>query len=277
MNKHSTPGLAKVAGVAALALAGALPLAAQAQAASDAWQFEATVYGWFPAIGGSTSFPPGNSGPSIDVSARQVIDALKFTVMGSLQAKRGPWGVWNDLVYADFGADKSGTRDFTVGQQALPAGVTADLGLDIKSWIWTVAGTYSLAATPAGTMDLLAGARLLDMDQSLRWTFTGNVAGHPLPPLTGSATVGVSNWDAVVGVKGRANLGNDGKWFLPYYLDVGGGQSKSTWQIIGGVGYQFEWGALVASWRYLDYDFKSSSKVESLDFNGAAIGASFKF
>ena len=279
MNKHSTPGRAKSAAVACLALAGALPLAAQAQAqaASDTWQFDATIYGWFPAIGGSTSFPAGNGGPSLDVSARQVIDALKFAFMGSLEAKRGQWGLWNDLVYADFGADKSGTRDFSVGQQNLPVGVTADLGLDIKSWIWTVAGTYSLAATPAGTMDLLAGARLLDMDQTLRWTFNGNIAGQPLLPRTGSARVSVSNWDAVVGVKGRANLGNDGTWFIPYYLDAGGGESRLTWQIIGGVGYQFGWGALLATWRYLDYNFKSSSKVDSIDFNGIALGATFKF
>ncbi len=277
MKKHNKMGPVQAAVAAFLAMAGALPLAAQAQAANEAWQFDATIYGWFPAIGGQTSFPASNGGPSLDVSAREVIDALKFAFMGSFEARRGQWGLWNDLVYADFGADKSGTRGFTVGHKDLPAGVTADLGLDIKSWIWTVAGTYSLVAQPSGTMDLLAGARLLDMDQSLRWTFNGNLTGQALPPRTGSATVSVSNWDAVVGVKGRANLGNDGKWFLPYYLDVGGGQSKSTWQIIGGVGYQFEWGALVASWRYLDYDFKSSSKVQSLDFNGIALGASFKF
>ena len=277
MNKHGNPGLAKSAAVASLALAGALPLAAQAQAASEAWQFDATIYGWFPSIGGSTSFPAGNGGPSLDVSARQVIDALKFAFMGSFEAKRGQWGLWTDLVYADFGADKSGTRDFSVGQQNLPVGVTADLGLDIKSWIWTVAGTYSLAAEPAGTLDLLAGARLLDMDQRLRWTFSGNTNGQPLLPRTGSATVSLSNWDAVVGVKGRANLGNDGRWFIPYYLDVGGGESKLTWQIIAGVGYQFGWGSLLATWRYLDYNFKSSSKVDSIDFNGIALGATFKF
>ena len=58
---------------------------------------------------------------------------------------------------------------------------------------------------------------------------------------------------------------------------MGGGESKLTWQAIAGVGYQFGWGSLVANWRYLDYDFKSGSKVENLDFNGIALGASFKF
>lgn len=276
MTQLITPRRA-IARAAALCLAGVLPVVAQAQAqgASDAWQWEATIYGWFPAIGGTTSFPPSGGGPSIDVSTRQVLDALKFTFMGNVGVKKGQWGAWTDLVYADFGADKSGTRDFNVGHVGLPAGVDANLSLDIKSWIWTLAGTYTLAAKPEGTADLLFGARLLDMDQTLTWSFNGDISGRPFPPRTGSATVGASDWDAIIGLKGRVNLSDDRKWFIPYYVDVGGGDSKLTWQAIAGVGYQFGWGSVLATWRYLDYDFKSSSKVSSMNFNGAAIGVSF--
>ncbi len=59
-------------------------------------------------------------------------------------------------------------------------------------------------------------------------------------------------------------MGDERKWFVPFYVDVGTGQSKLTWQINAGVGYQFDWGALVASWRYLDYSFKSDSKFTDL-------------
>lgn len=268
---------ASAARAAILGLATVLPFAAQAQSAADAWKWEATVYGWFPAIGGQTAFPASSGGTSLDVSSQEVIDALKFTFMGSLEAKKGQWGVWTDLVYADFGASKSGSREFEVGRRSLPAGVTADLNLDVKSWIWSLAGIYSLASKPEASADLLFGARLLDMDQTLGWSFNGDISGLPLPGRSGSATATLTNWDAIVGVKGRVNLGDERKWFIPYYVDIGGGQSKLTWQAIAGLGYQFGWGSVIASWRYLDYDFKSDSKIESLNFNGAAIGVSFQF
>jgi hypothetical protein len=95
MKKLSTPNLA--ATVLAITVAAAAP--AQAQGSSDGWQFEAAIYGWFPSIGGTTAFPPNGGGPSIDVSTGQVIDALQFAFMGSLQARNGAWGVWTCLLY----------------------------------------------------------------------------------------------------------------------------------------------------------------------------------
>ena len=89
--------------------------------------------------------------------------------------------------------------------------------------------------------------------------------------------MGLSNWDAIVGLKGRLALGSDGKWFAPYYADIGAGDSKLTWQVMGGVGYSFKWGDVVGAWRYLDYDMKSSAKVQSLNFNGPAISAVFRW
>ena len=277
MTKHSNLGRS-AARVAALTLAGALPLVSQAQSASDDWKFGATIYGWFPSIGGTTSFPPpSNGGPSIDVSTKQVIDALKFTFMGTLEARKGQWGAWTDLVYADFGATKSGSRDFSIGHAGVPVGVDANLNLDVKTWIWTVAGTYNLATTPEYTTDLVAGARLLDMEQTLGWQFNGDLSGTPILDRAGSTTISLNRWDGIVGVKGRANLGAERKWFVPYYADVGTGQTKLTWQAVTGLGYQFDWGALALTYRYLDYQMKSGSKVESLTLSGVALSASFTF
>jgi hypothetical protein len=263
--------------VLAASLGAAFPIAAQAQSASEGWQWGATIYGWFPAIGGTTAFPATGSGPSIDVSSKQVIDALNFAFMGSLEGRKGQWGFWTDVVYADFGAGKSGSREVHVGHDELPVGVSADLNLDVKSWIWTAAGTYNFVAKPEYSADVLAGVRLLDLDQRLGWTFNGDIAGMPLPGRSGSATVKLSNWDAVVGVKGRANFGDQRQWFIPYYVDIGTGQSKFTWQAITGVGYEFGWGSVLATWRYLAYDFKSGSQIESVNFNGPTIGVAFRW
>jgi len=257
----------------ALGLTGLAPAAAQAQAAADKWQWELAIYGWFPAIGGTTSFPSGNSGPSIDVSTGDVIDALKMVFMGQAEVRKGQWGAWTDLVYADLGGSKNGSRNFTVDGR--PVTATADLSLDVKSTVWTLAGLYNLSSTAENTTDLLFGARMLNMKQTLSWSLA--TAIPELPARSGQASVDGTDWDAIVGLKGRYYFGAERKWFLPYYADVGTGQSKLTWQVNAGVGYSFDWGSVFATYRYLDYEFKSGNALQSLTMNGALVGVAFQF
>jgi hypothetical protein len=256
-------------------LAATLPLGALAQ--HDAWQWEAAVYGWFPSLGGSSSLPTGGGGSSIDISTQDVIDALKMAAMGTIQGRKGGWGVWSDVVYADFGASRQNARDFTIGGASLPAGVDANIVYDLKMLVWTTAGLYNLQMTPQHTTDLIFGVRLLDLKQTLSWSFNGNIAGLPLPGRTGVSEATLDNWDGIIGVKGRAYLDGERRWFIPYYVDIGTGQSKLTWQANAGVGYRFDWGSLIASWRYLDYQMKSGLVVQSLTANGALVGVAFSF
>ncbi len=263
--------------LSAVALAAAMPLTAQAQAASDGWQWQAAMYGYFPSLEGTTEFPSGAGGPAIDISSGKLIDSLKFAFMATLGAKKGQWGFWTDVFYTDVGGSKSGTRDFGIIGHPLPADVNGNFSLDVKTTLWTLAGTYELGKSPTYTLDLLAGTRLADMNQNLDWTINGDISGIPLPGRSGTRTLDITNWDAVVGIKGLAWIGGGQQWFLPYYVDVGAGQSKLTWQFNAGIGYQFSWGALVASWRYIDYEFKSGEPIQSLEFNGPLIGAVFRF
>lgn len=269
---HTSPSRKLAGPVLAAALAAGSPLAVQAQATDDPWQFEVSLYGWFPGISGTTSFPPSGSGPRIDVSMGDVLDALKFAFFGTFEARKGPWGVWTDLAYADLGASHGTTLTVRQPNQP-PVNVRANADLDIKTWIWTVAGLYGLKNDREGTMDLLFGARLLDMTNTLNWSLAGP---GPIAP-NGTKEVSDSYWDGIVGLKGRALLGDERKWFVPFYVDVGTGQSKLTWQVNAGLGYQFDWGSVLATWRYMDYDFSSSSHVQSLSFSGPTIGVVFKF
>ena len=135
-----------------------------------------------------------------------VLDALKMAFFGALQVRNGEWGLWTDLAYADLGGSKSRSRDFTIDGQPLPVGVNAKLDLDVKTWIWTLAGTYQLKNDNDAPIDLLFGARMLDMSNTLDWNISGT--GGNLPPRSGSKEVGATNWDGVVGLKGRAYLGS---------------------------------------------------------------------
>lgn len=263
----------------ALGLGTALaPAAASAQAPADRWTFQAIVYGYFPEIGGSTAFPRRNDSGSINVSNDQLLDSLNFAFMGTFEARRGRWGLFTDFIYLDVSGDSSGTRSFTVGGRDIPASVSANLDLKIEGVLWTLAGEYLAISEPAHQMYILGGARLLDVKETLSYAFSADIGPFVGPGRNGSTSVDQSYWDAVVGVKGRFNFGAGREWFVPYYADVGAGQSDLTYQVFGGIGYQFNsWGSVLAGWRYLDYKFKSSSPIENLDFNGPMIGVAFNW
>jgi hypothetical protein len=259
--------------VAALALAAGafLPLQANAQANQTAWnagtwQYSAMIYGYLPTISGSTTFPADSGGTGVGIDAGTIIDHLKMTFMGSLGMHNGRWGAFTDVLYLDLGANKS-----DVGG-VLP-GATVDLSYDMKGTIWTLAGQYRVATRPDYTMDLVAGARMFQLKQRLDWSRSGGLG----TAVSGQANRNDTVWDAIVGVKGRYAFGANKVWSMPYYLDVGAGESKSTWQGAIGIAYQYSWGEIGAMWRYIGYDFKSGSAVKDMSFNGPMIGANFRW
>jgi hypothetical protein len=162
-----------------------------------------------------------------------------------------------------------------IGNAGIPAGTSADLNLNLKGWIWTLAGQYRVAADPAWTVDVLAGARHLDLKQKLDWGISGNLGSLAASDRTGSSEVNKSLWDGIVGVKGRYAFGAERKWSEPFYLDAGTGQSDRTLQAAIGVAYAFHWGEIGAVWRYLDYKLKSGSNIQDMSLNGPMIGAVF--
>ena len=253
-----------------------LPLNAAAQV-SDAWKFHAIIYGYFPDIGGKTSFAAGNTGGNINVDASNLISNLEFAFMGFFEARRGRWGGFVDFMYLDVNGSSSQTRNFDIRGHPLPGGVTANLNLDLKGTIVTLAGEYAAITNPAASVDVLAGARVISLKETLDYQLSADVGPIIGPGRNGNSEAKADKWDAIVGVKGRAEFGAGREWFVPWYLDVGTGESDLTWQALGGIGYSFKWGQVIAVWRYLDYKFKSGSPVESLDFNGPAIGVAFNW
>lgn len=260
--------------VAVAFVVAAMPAAAAETAGQ--WDFAAAVYAYLPTISGQSTFPPSGGGSSVSVDADTILENLKMTFMGSLEASNGTWGVYSDLVYVDVGDSKTGTRDFSIGRVGIPAGTAANVDYDLKGWLWTLAGTYRVASTSTYKADLLAGARALDLRQKVRWNLAGNVGSIALPDRGGTREIDERQLDAIIGVKGRASFA-DGKWFAPYYVDVGAGQSKFTWQALAGIGYSFGWCDVVTAWRYVDYEMKSGEPVEEVNFNGPAIAVVFRW
>jgi hypothetical protein len=235
------------------------------------------LYGYFPDISGKSTFPEQGGGSQVTVDINTILDNLKMTFMGSFWAQKGPWGFYTDVLYMDIGNSKKATRSIGIGPEGrLPVDVSGNVNVDLKGLVWTLAGTYMLREEPEGSLAVLAGARLLDNRFSLKWNLSGNVADIPLPDRSGKRTDDMSYWDAIIGVAGRFRLGEQRTWYIPYYADIGTGQSDLTYQLIGGLGYEFKWGDIVAVWRYIDYDLGSKG-VTSLSMNGPAVGVNFRW
>jgi hypothetical protein len=263
-----------VAGLPVLALL--LPGISAAQPA-DVWKFEASLYFYLADVGGSVTFPPTGATSEVTVDVDEILENLKMGFMGSFEARRGLWGVFTDFAYMDVGDVQEKSKALSIGRVGIPADVNANLSFDVKLWAWTLAGTYAVIADPDYRLEVLAGTRVLDVRPKLDYALTGNIGRFAVPDHTGRRELKEQNWDVIVGVKGRAGLGADGKWIVPYYFDIGTGESKLTFQAIAGMGYQFGWGDVVVSWRYMDYEMKSGKPVEQLDFNGPQVGAVFRW
>jgi hypothetical protein len=266
------------AALAAVLCGCVLPRAAiAATAASDPWEFQAALYVYLPTLSGSSVFPPEDGSDSIGFDTATLLNHLKMTFMGSFQARQGPWGAFTDLIYIDLGNSKTVSHGFSIGGMPLPATVTARTDLDIRGWLWTLAATYRPLSTAQYSLDVLAGVRYLDIRQKITWDLAGDTSGIAPADRAGSREATPSNWDAIAGVKGRASFGPDHKWFALYYLDLGAGGSRFTDQLMGGAGYAFQWGEVLAAWRYIDYQMKSEQRLERLSFSGPLIAVQFRW
>jgi len=250
--------------------AAAIPAAAQALD-PEQWKFTALIYGYFPKISGSSSFPTGTT-VNVGVDPSSYLHNLNGAFMGAFQAEKRSWVLFTDVVYADVKGSKSGTRDFSLGNLPLPVGLTLDANLKVKSTLWTLAGGYRFVETPQWTLDLFGGARYLDLNQSLSYNLSADVGPIVGPLRQGSSNFSVNNWDGILGAKGRVGLGDSRQWFLPYYADFGTGQSNYTYQGYAGLGYTFSWGELIGVWRYIDYKLNDNGGT-TLKLNGPAFGA----
>jgi len=263
-SKGSGYSRTKVAAAGAMLLAASTAVSATEGAASD-WEYGLAIYGWLPSISGELNYSPPGSSDNISVDAEQIIDSLKMTFQGSFEARKGPWSAFTDVIYLDLGGSES--KSATV-----PDGTTRTLlnaQLDITGWIWTLGGSYSVWQDNKSHLDLLAGARMLSLDTEV--TLTGGGPGQRYRNLSEDVTL----WDGIVGAKGQVGL-ND-RWYLPYYFDVGTGDTDLTWQAMAGVGYEFDWGQVDLTYRYLEYDQGNEELLQDIGFGGVKLGVGFRF
>jgi hypothetical protein len=252
---------------AAVLCAGALafgPASTWAADASDDWRYSGSIYLWGAGIKGETA-----GGANVDVSFDTLIRNLNMAFMGAFEARKSAWSWGVDVVYLNVGADDGGTVPVSL-EPGSTVDVQADASVKTKGWVLNLFGAYNVARTEQASLDVLLGARYLNLELDFD-------LGLAAAQYRVAREISASNdsWDGVIGVKGRVNLNE--RWYLPYYVDMGTGQSDFTWQALGGVAYSFDWGDVSLAYRHIDWEFGSSSKVDNINFSGPVLAATWHF
>jgi len=252
---------------AAVISAFSLMMASQPLLADDGWDHNLAVYLWGADIAGKTS-----TGQDFDVDFSELLDNLEMAGMAAYQGQSGKWSVITDMIYLDVSADERVDLLPPVGGGNIQGGV--DANLDMQSWVIQAGVGYQLADDGEGTViDFVFGARYLDLSSDLTLNFDVSI---PEQPPTVNSDLGDSVIDAVVGFKGRIRTG--ARWFMPWGANVGTGESDLTWQAHVGVGYQAtDTFNVIASYRYLRWEFDDDSRLADLDISGPMLGAVWRF
>jgi len=236
-------------------MAASMIAEAQETKSDDGWKFKAAIYLWGAGVGGTTQ-----RGNEVDVTFSDIISNLDMAFMGAFEARKSKWSLVADAIYLDVSADKAGTIGAT--------GIPNNADVSVQGWVLNLHGGRNVFGNQRASVDVLAGARYLDSKSKLNLSL-----GSAGP--AGSVSTSGSVWDGVIGVKGNVNITE--QWYLPYYLDVGTGQSDLTWQGLAGVGYRFKPVDVVLAYRHIYWDFKSGNGFSDLTFSGPALGVVFKF
>jgi hypothetical protein len=268
-------------GLTALAL-GAGVLASGTAASEDLnmydgqWRFGLTPYGWFPSVHGNLNInlPSGSTSADVQINPSSYLSNLQFAGMLTGQARNGDFAVVYDVIIADLSGHNSKVRTLHGPNGDIELPIDANVNSKLDSGIYTLGGSYTLAHSAQGSIDVFAGVRYADLRASANWSLSG-----PIGIFARSGSVGqtVNLTDGIVGVQGHVRLSDDGKWYVPYELDGGAGSNNKSWNGLVGVGYRFDWGDLVLAYRNLYYSMNDDRLIQNTRLTGPAVGASFRW
>lgn len=266
-----------------------LVISAETAGGEGGWEFQLTPYVWLPTISGDLNYEPsgdggnpGSGAPAVDVGPTDWLDLLNGVFLLQAEMRKNRFLAFTDVVYLGLESDDDRVKSVSDrGRGNVPIERSSNLktGSDIDGFTVTLAGGYKAFETERASLDIFAGARFFGLEAESEWNLRTEVTrpgGDIALEREGSVESEEDSWDAIVGIKGARKIGT-GKWSLPYYVDVGTGDSDLTWQVIAGASYTFGWGDLMMSYRHFAYDGGPGGLMQNFSFSGPVIGGRFHF
>jgi hypothetical protein len=224
------------------------------ETSDDEWEFSAGVYLWAADIPIETA-----GGEDIEITFDDIIEDLDIAFMGVFGVQKGKWGFQTDVIYFDVDDDSNDS----LGR----FGLLTLTDIELKAAIVTPTASYRVLESDQLHLDVLGGLRYLYLDLE--------VDIDPLPTLEpdGDST------DGVVGFKGDIQLNKN--WYLPFYYDVGKGDSELTYQAAIGINYRVSSFELDLHYRYLKFKFDEDEEfgkaINHIIVKGPVFGFKYLF
>lgn len=237
------------------------PLCAQAQTpAPGTWQFELTPYLWAAGFSGWGRI--GESTPTVkfDANFSNLWRNLNFGAMGNFEARNGRWTIVFDAIYVKL----SNTSAPLLGGELGTAKLTGD------ETILQLAGAYRVLDSPVTPVDVLVGIRFTDLYADLAFSQSALL---PNGPSRSNST----NWtDGFVGLRAAYVLSE--KWSVVGYADAGTGGTRYSWQLYGGVNYNFS-KTIVGKlgYRVLTQNYEKTNFLYNVRTSGIFAGVGIRF
>jgi hypothetical protein len=254
---------------------------------TPAWSFSLTPYVWLPTISSDVQAKGPRGGTvssSIDAGIGDYISDINLAVMGGGVARYDRFSVMTDIVYLNASLTTNETHLSSVnlgpGPIDIPRSQQLGTGTRLNTTVWSLAAGYTVLSGEWGNLDVVGGLRMLAMDSNTNYSLSADIiAPNRTIGLTrnGSLDINKTYFNAIGGITGRINIPNS-KFYLPFYLDAGGGALPLTWQAYGGVGYSVaSWADVSVGYRYLNFEGGNSNGVQNLSLGGAILAANFRF
>jgi outer membrane receptor protein involved in Fe transport len=206
---------------------------------------------------GTTGTP--NRSVQVNESFRDIFGTLQFALMGVFEARKNRFVAITDVEYVSLEDEK-----------ATPGPLFSTVNARIKTFIFNPEVGYRF-------FEDSGKGRFVEVHGGVRvWRLSTDFSFGP-GILPATQVDGHRSWvDAVVGLAGKATLSE--KVFLTGKFDLGGGGSKFTYRIFGGLGYQVtDKIPVIFGYRVLDVDYNRDNFVYDTNQRGPIVGVGFKF
>jgi len=222
---------------------------------SDDWQFGITPYLWIVSISGRAGI--GNLVIDTDQSVTDSNVEINFGFMSTFDARKNRFVLVTDLQYSDLSTERASLAPLFSGTRG-----------SFKTFVLDPEVGYRLSGNEKAFLDVLGGIRY--------WHVKGELEFSPgvLPGVSVSRS---RDWvDGVGGIRARVALSEH--WFITGKADLGGGGSKFTYQLFGGVGVKLgDHFALFGGYRDLNVNYDKNDFLFDMSLHGPIVGVAIRF